>query len=82
LAQAAPTFRAVGAYESPSSSPVSGLRLCFAFRSDGLAFSSGFAWLIGCPGGASGFLIPSNSGRVSFFDFLGEDFFDIRRHLW
>jgi hypothetical protein len=49
-----------------------------AFRPAGLAFSSGFAWLIGCPGGAEGFLMLSKIGRASFLDLLfGEFFFGI-----
>ena len=35
-----------------------------------LAFSSGLAWLKGCPGGASGFLMLSKTSRASFLTFL------------
>ena len=47
-------------------------------RPEGLAFSSGLAWLIGWPGGAKGFLMPSKTGRASFLAFLfGELFLGI-----
>ena len=58
---------------SSSSAACSGFRLCFALRPAGLAFSSGFARLIGCPGGASGFLMPSKIGcRACFLEVLPE----------
>lgn len=46
-----------------SGSATSGFCLCLALRPAGLAFSSGLAWLIGCPGGAEGFRILSKIGR-------------------
>jgi hypothetical protein len=63
--------------QSPwSSEPVtSGFRLCFAVRPAGLAFSSGFAWLIGCPGGAEGFLMLSKTGRFFLSGFFRRDSF-------
>jgi hypothetical protein len=45
----------------------SGRSLCLALRPAGLAFSSGFAWVIGCPGGATGFRIPPKIGLLLSF---------------
>ena len=47
-----------------SSSVGSGRCLCFAFRPAGRATSSGLARDIGCPGGAPGLRILSNTGRA------------------
>src|ERR1043165_763295 len=47
-----------------SLSVVSGRRLCFAFRPAGRATSSGLAREIGCPGGAPGLPMLSNTGRA------------------
>jgi hypothetical protein len=47
-----------------SSSVTSGRRLCLALRPAGRATSSGLARDIGCPGGAFGFLMLSNTGRA------------------
>lgn len=47
---------------SSSSSVTSGGRLCLAFRPAGRATSSGFERVKGCPGGAIGFRILSNTG--------------------
>jgi hypothetical protein len=47
-----------------SSSVTCGRRLCFALRPAGRATSSGLARDSGCPGGALGFLMLSNTGRA------------------
>ena len=57
---------------SSSSAAVSGRRLCFAFRCAGRATSSGFARVRGCPGGATGLRMLSNTGLACIrFDFGG-----------
>ena len=48
---------------SSDSGASSGLRLCLALRPAGLAFSSGFALVIGCPGGTEGFLMDAKRER-------------------
>lgn len=61
--------------ETHDSSPFdsSGRRLCFAFLCAGRATSSGFARDRGCPGGATGFRMLSNTGLAcTRFDFGGE----------
>jgi hypothetical protein len=56
-----------------SSSPgTSGGRLCFALRPAGLASSSGFERESGCPGGAVGLRILSNTGLTDFLSDLDE----------
>ena len=52
-------------YSSTSTSKSSGRCLCLALRPAGLAFSSGFAWVRGCPGGAPGLRIALKIGRPS-----------------
>jgi|SRR5687768_1122065 len=59
--------------QEPSSSVVSGRRLCFALRWAGRATSSGFARERGCPGGATGLRMLSNTGiACDLFVFGGE----------
>jgi hypothetical protein len=61
-----------GAHDS-SSSLTPGRRLCFAFLCAGRATSSGFAWDNGCPGGATGLRMLSNTGLAcALFVFGGE----------
>lgn len=56
-----------------SSSVTSGRCLCFALRCAGRATSSGFARDRGCPGGATGLRMLSNTGRAcTLFPFGGE----------
>ena len=59
-----------------STSLGSGLRLCFALRRAGRALSSGLAWAIGCPGGATGFRMLSKRAR-GWFRFLRAVFLDM-----
>ena len=61
-----------------SSSVGSGRRLCFALRPAGRATSSGLARESGCPGGAPGLRMLSNTGRARWrFPFRGELFLTI-----
>jgi hypothetical protein len=58
-------------YSDSSKGASPGRRLCLALRPAGLAFSSGFAFAIGCPGGAPGFLMLSKTDRwCRFLDLL------------
>src|SRR6202521_2880498 len=52
----------------------SGRRLCLALRCAGLAFSSGLACAIGCPGGAKGLRMESTIDALRFRCFAREDF--------
>lgn len=46
--------------------------MCFALRPEGLASSSGFARERGCPGGAFGLRILSNTGLTDFLSDFDE----------
>ena len=58
---------------SSSEVDASGRLLCFALRPAGFAFSSGLAWAIGWPGGASGLRIEPTIDFLRFLCFACED---------
>jgi hypothetical protein len=68
-------------HQIPSSPLSNGGRLCFAFRCDGRAISSGFARDNGCPGGAFGLRMLSKITLLSilFFGLDRELFLAIRQ---